>query len=204
MDWADDTAYSLNDIIDGIHARFITRPHLEKWGEANDLNSSEAKLLEAIIETMKAGTVERTFSQKIGKFIEACRLSERCNFMSEQTNRYRFKLEIAPEAWKEANLYKKIAFDIVFDSQQLQQLKYKWKFILEKIFSAFTETYLQTASPKFILLPEVTHKLVTQLSEEQQKMRILCDHIAGMTDGFAIRTYQRLFDPGFGSIADLI
>jgi dGTPase len=35
-------------------------------------------------------------------------------------------------------------------------------------------------------------------------MRIICDHLAGMTDGFAIRTYRRLFDPRFGSIADLI
>jgi len=35
------------------------------------------------------------------------------------------------------------------------------------------------------------------------KARILCDYIAGMTDGFAIRTYKRLFDPDFGSILDL-
>jgi len=35
------------------------------------------------------------------------------------------------------------------------------------------------------------------------KARILCDYIAGMTDGFAIRTYKRLFDPHFGSILDL-
>ena len=76
--------------------------------------------------------------------------------------------------------------------------------ILEKIFTALIEAYLQTPPVKFKLLPEVTHQLVIQMPGEQQKMRIICDHIAGMTDGFAIRTYRRLFDPGFGSIADLI
>jgi dGTPase len=35
------------------------------------------------------------------------------------------------------------------------------------------------------------------------KARMLCDYIAGMTDGFAIRTHKRLFDPDFGSILDL-
>lgn len=33
---------------------------------------------------------------------------------------------------------------------------------------------------------------------------LVCDYIAGMTDGFAVRTYKRLFDPEFGSIADLV
>ena len=34
MDWADDTAYSLHDIVDGIHARYITVGSLTEWAEA--------------------------------------------------------------------------------------------------------------------------------------------------------------------------
>ena len=37
-----------------------------------------------------------------------------------------------------------------------------------------------------------------------ERARFLCDYIAGMTDGFASRTYKRLTDPDFGSIADLV
>ncbi len=36
------------------------------------------------------------------------------------------------------------------------------------------------------------------------RARIICDYLAGMTDGFAIRIYKRLFDPDFGSIVDLV
>jgi dGTPase len=33
---------------------------------------------------------------------------------------------------------------------------------------------------------------------------VLCDYLAGMTDGFASRIYKRLFDADFGSIVDLV
>ncbi|MDP3068973.1 MAG: hypothetical protein Q8N18_01735 [Opitutaceae bacterium] len=35
------------------------------------------------------------------------------------------------------------------------------------------------------------------------KARQICDWLAGLTDGMIVRTYQRLFDPQFGSIRDL-
>ena len=35
------------------------------------------------------------------------------------------------------------------------------------------------------------------------KARQICDWLAGLTDGLIVRTYQRLFDPQFGSIRDL-
>ena len=36
------------------------------------------------------------------------------------------------------------------------------------------------------------------------RARIICDYLAGMTDGFATRIYKRMFDPDFGSIVDLV
>jgi dGTPase len=31
---------------------------------------------------------------------------------------------------------------------------------------------------------------------------VVCDYISGMTDGYALRLYARLFEPGVGSIGD--
>ncbi|MDB4277094.1 hypothetical protein N9892_00170 [bacterium] len=43
-----------------------------------------------------------------------------------------------------------------------------------------------------------------QAESEAEKARLVCDFLAGMTDGYAVRMYRRLFEPGFGSIGDLV
>jgi dGTPase len=35
-------------------------------------------------------------------------------------------------------------------------------------------------------------------------LRVICDHIAGMTDAFLLKTYDRLFSPRMGSVFDRI
>jgi dGTPase len=113
-------------------------------------------------------------------------------------------LSIDEAVLKEANFYKKIASDIVFSAPQLQQFRYKWDNVLEKIFLAIEMSYNGSKGEHHQLLPESTHQMVLQVTDNPKRMRIICDHLAGMTDGFAIRTYRRLFDPKFGSIVDFI
>ena len=36
------------------------------------------------------------------------------------------------------------------------------------------------------------------------RARLLCDHLSGMTDAYALRSYKRLLDPDYGSISELI
>ena len=33
-------------------------------------------------------------------------------------------------------------------------------------------------------------------------VRVICDHISGMTDAFLLKTYDRLFSPRMGSVFD--
>ncbi|NOX36276.1 MAG: dNTP triphosphohydrolase [Calditrichaeota bacterium] len=204
MDWADDTAYSLNDIVDGIHARFITITRLEKWAQEQSLTRQEARWVDQILNVMSTGEVDRAFARKIGEFIQACELEEWHNFLSNRSNRYRFRLKIYATIKKECHFYKRVARELVFRSPQLHQLEYKWDTILERLFRAFTSHYLSGQARPLKLLPDHTDQMIQQTNDPEQKARIICDHIAGMTDGFAIRTYKRLFDPDFGSIIDLV
>jgi len=45
---------------------------------------------------------------------------------------------------------------------------------------------------------------VTQAETKTARARLLCDHLSGMTDAYALRSYKRLLDPDYGSISELI
>ncbi|MEZ5430540.1 MAG: hypothetical protein R3F31_05035 [Verrucomicrobiales bacterium] len=101
----------------------------------------------------------------------------------------------------------KLSSALVFQSPQLQQLDRKADQILSKLFGAFAEEYIVPDRPgrnHFRILPADEEKVVWEAGSEAARARLVCDAVASMTDGFASRTYQRLFDAAFGSILDLI
>lgn len=198
MDWADDTAYSLNDIVDGIHARYITIGSLTEWAENQKLDPGASKQVETLCDKIRKDSYEPFFGSRIGHFVHACSLRPRTGFLSKQTNRHTFDLEIDPVAKAESKLYKSIALDLIFKSPQLQQIEFKGGYILERLYAAFTE------NKQLKLLPAQVQQLIASEENEAGRARRLCDYIAGLTDGLAVRTYKRLYDPDFGSIAELV
>lgn len=204
MDWSDDVAYSLNDVADGIHSGFITQQKIERWAETQQLDDDLHKSLLILYDAMKERRVERFLSSKIGKYIESCGVVESTNMMSLKTNRYRYDLVIDESAMKESKMFKKLSLDLVFLSPQLHQLEKKGDFLLKRIYDTFADNYLGKDSFELNLLPAYVEQNFLSAKDEHQRARLLCDYIAGMTDGFAIRTYKRLFDPDFGSMVDLI
>ena len=202
MDWADDTAYCLNDLVDSINAGFLRSEKVEAWAGQRGLSADEVQHAETVIAAIKDRKAEARFSRKIGAFIRATSLRERNGPLSSQSSRYRFTLFIDPAVRAEADLYKKLSHDLVFDHSQLHQLERKGRVILEGIFTALCESYLAPKDSGLRLLPEAFDQIVRRQGSAESKARILCDYVAGMTDGFAVRTYKRLFDPGFGSILD--
>ncbi|MEZ5303463.1 MAG: dNTP triphosphohydrolase [Verrucomicrobiales bacterium] len=203
MDWADDTAYSLNDLADGIQAGFITLERIWRWGEAQSLTDAQGEHLDKLCRAIREEKVEPRLGRRIGDFIAATSLREDANFMANLTRRYRYRLEIDPAMREEAELYKALALDIVFRSPQLQQLDHKAGQILERLFGAFADRYLGQKN-KHRILPPAVQQSVEAEPAEAKRARLLCDYLAAMTDGFAARTYKRLFDADFGSIVDLV
>jgi dGTPase len=201
MDWADDTAYCLNDMVDSMNAGFLRFERVKRWAEIQNLQGDQARHAEAILAVIREGKAEARFSKKIGSFVRCCSLIERSTPASSTTNRYRFGLAVDPAVRVEADFYKRLSQELVFDHSQLHQLERKSRVILEGIFEAFSESYLNGNG--FRLMPESFDRLIRLKQDPRARARILCDYIAGMTDGFAIRTYKRLYDPDFGSLLDL-
>lgn len=201
MDWADDTAYSLHDIVDGIHARYISVGSLTEWTATKDLNPRQSELVTKLIQVIRENRYEPYFGKRIGEFVHGCALVARQDFLSDKTQRHAYGLAIADEVKQESQLYKKIALDLIFKSPQIQQIEFKGGQILSKLFNALCEHSLSDSGLR--ILPTPVQELLAHESDEAGRYRRLCDYTAGLTDAQAVRTYKRLFDPDFGSIAEL-
>ena len=101
----------------------------------------------------------------------------------------------------------KLAFEVVFLSPQLKQLEHKGSSMLRQMWDVFYQRYVTPGTidgQTFQLLPPDTARELEEAPDEATKARLICDFLAGMTDGYAARTFKRLFSPDFGSIGDLI
>lgn len=203
MDWADDTAYAINDIQDSIFGGFITIAKLVNYQKNNSLSENENVYLEELIEWIKESKIKPKLGSQIGDFIKACSIEKRETFMDDKTNRYKYKLVIDERISEKANFYKKIAVDLVFKSTQLHQMESKGDYMLTNFFNVMKENYIEKVTDTK-LIPEFSHNIVVNTGDKNLRARLICDNLAGMTDSFAMRSYRRLFDPNYSSLADLV
>jgi dGTPase len=207
MDWADDTAYSLNDLSDSARAGFLSIEKIEAWAEKRRHPAGDGTPLGDLMRAIRRRRVDPFAGKRIGRYIRATRLEADVNFLSAATNRYRYRLAIDAEVKAESALFKQLAFEVVFLSPQLKQLEHKGSRMLRGMWEALEQRYIMGGSidgQNFQLLPADTAEEIAAAPDETTRARLVCDFLAGMTDGYAARTYKRLFSPDFGSIGDLI
>ena len=207
MDWADDTAYSLNDLADSVRAGFLRMERIEAWAEKNGEATGEGTPLGELITAIRKRRVDPFVGSRIGRYIRSTELVPDSNFLSGATHRYRFRLVIDPVVKAESKLFKKLAFENVFLSPQLKQLEHKGNHLLHGLWDVLEKRYVTGGAidgQDFQLLPEDAASEISQAETVEKKARLVCDFLAGMTDGYAARMYKRLFTPDFGSIGDLI
>ncbi len=198
MDWADDTAYAINDLVDSISGNFITIHKLLNWKEENfkNLSDIQKETLNNIIAWITKGNYKAKFGTEIGNFILATGIAENNSFMNSFTNRYKYKLIIKPDYIEKVKLYKKLSVDLVFNTSEIHQVEFKGDKMLKKIFEILEKNYIKNLD-NYVLLPRFTDNLIRKESNPQNRARLVCDYISGMTDSFAMRTYKRLFDSDY-------
>ena len=204
MDWADDVAYSLNDLADSVRAGFLTIEKIESWADGQQISREEGSAVADLLAAIRGGSIEPMVGRRIGNYLQAVSLVECVNFMSATTNRYHYTLVVDPVVKAESELFKKLAHEVVFLSPELNQLEYKGNHMLERLWGLLSERYLTGDGPSYNLLPNAISEELDSAESLVLKQRLLCDFMASMTDGSTSRLYKRLFIPDFGSIGDLV
>ena len=204
MDGADDTAYCLNDIVDGVRAGFLTIERLERWAAQEGLDAISEPLFTSLIDEIRKDKLEAIFGSKIGLFIKACRLSPRENALAERSNRYAFALKVDGEIRQLAWFYKRVALDLIFRSAPLQQMDFKGDRILEEIYQAIAECYMNSSGQRSRILPEQPAVWMREAEGDADEQQLVArDYLASLSDGQALRIHKRLYDPEYASIIDL-
>ena len=204
MDAADDIAYSCFDVVDGAKARFLTPEKLEGWRERNSRDERGAVHFTELLDMTRGGRLQAKMNAVIGNLIQGLSTVPVENFMSGRTRRHAFGLSMNDEASARIGLHKAVAKDLVFGSSALEQIEFKGGHVLRSLGTSLFDNYLQQDTPRLHLVPDEVHLAVCACESASARARLLCDHLSGMTDAYALRSYKRLFDPDYGSISELI
>lgn len=119
-------------------------------------------------------------SALVGKFIHGVEFLPNKHF--PQLGRVRLK----EDAFKEVETFKVFAFESLISSSRLKLAEFSGKSIVAFIFKTLNEKRGNA------LLPEDFRALHEALAEPDEKARVICDFVAGMTDKYAIEFYARL------------
>ena len=186
MDVADDIAYGVYDFEDGLALKLITEADKEVIiDKAN--NCGLAKHVEKCF-LGPSWERKRGTGRIVSRLIGAVHLTETDPVFGHPLLRYKARIATAEADLLDA--MQNLVRSRIMETHQVQTLEYRGQRIVRELFRMISE------EPER-LLPTSDRERLNQ--ETGDPKRVVCDYIAGMTDEYAIRFYERLKIPRCGS-----
>lgn len=195
MELADDISYGVHDLEDAVALKLVNE---KQWREQVLVPIQEIKIelnqnLEEITKSL-FGISNRERKHGISKLIRYF-LKKVCIFRRDIFGHplldYYVTLEDEQNS-QALSIIKDFVINNVIKQPEIQILDYKGQKIVVELFEVLS------SNPKS-LLPKSTYE---QYKKAENKNRIICDYISGMTDAYASRLYHKLFTPNMGSVFD--
>jgi dGTPase len=190
---ADDIAYNNHDVEDGLRAGMFTLADLEGVTLLREVITGVKKSYPGIAEHY---LVQETIREMIGAMVQ--------DVLEESGRRLQALNPFSPDDIRKASgpvvffskdmndkveELRNFLYDRMYRHYTVMRVRLKAERVVSELFDAFLTRYQ--------LLPEHWQKRVEEaggMLDDTSRARIVCDYIAGMTDRYAIREHERLFD----------
>ena len=224
MEVADDIAYGVHDLEDGIGRGFLKKEEIadkirdifEDCG-IEEITAGSVKLsLDGLLDNLFSKEPSKrkfAISILVGYFVGQVQVRRQNLFDSPY---FDLTVEMPEGPRKAINfLSKKITYENIISRPEIKTLEFKGERIICQLFDAFSENPLDLIGREKLdaqtegltkVLDEVSANNSDWLKQDGPNRdlikRGICDFIASMTDASAERYHRRLFEPGYGSSTD--
>jgi len=187
VNFADEIAYNCHDVDDGLFSYVIELDDIMEIPIWRDLYHESQKKYPGLSRSKRQYHVIRMMINREVTdliFTTAKAIKERgIETLDDVRNCKEHLMTFSPDLLEDNRVLRKFLFDNMYRHWRLIRMTGKARRILNSLFEAYMEEPRQLP-PKYSLL-----------AEQNSKVQVICDYVAGMTDRFAQLEYKRLFDP---------
>jgi len=188
MDLSDDIAYTTSDLFDGVKQSLLTADQVQSFWDSKHPDVS-GRIRDEVDSVLRDDLpMSRFIAGLIGRWIYSISISERTEVYMD-VPRYRYELRMADESRNELLALRALNYDLIYDSEYVKVPESKGVQILEELFLYYQDVVFgRRRELEALSLPYG----FSEEFDEEHKMRMICDHVSGMTDNHALRLHAQL------------
>jgi dGTPase len=203
MDIADDISFGVHDMEDALSLSLVNegdfRNHVKEGDCDGLIDYLKSKYPTEFKSSAYDALVGKIFSGGSGRKHQINRILNYIitNIMVSDVEgfdelRLRYRASLSDPVSKFVGSVKNFIQEVVVFSPGVQHLEFKGQMMVISVFE------VMKSDPKSFLPRDIFQKY----KQTEDPMRTICDYVAGMTDSYLLKTYERLFSPRIGSVFD--